>query len=153
MRSYNVAVALLSALIGATILWLSRSLTGFDETGVPGEAFWPEAIAWLFIGLGALQLLEVAMLPAVNADKVVDLTSRPVRNAYVGAVIAVAYVVALTWLGFVIATAGFVPVLMVVMGERRPLVLGAVTVGVIAVIWVFFVQVFNTTLPPSIFFA
>lgn len=152
MRTYNVAVALLSALIGATILWLSRALTGFDETGVPGEAFWPLSIGWLFIGLGALQMLEVVLLPAVNADKVVDLTSRSVRIAYVGAIIAVAYVVALTWLGFVIATAGFVPVLMVAMGERRPLVLGAVTVGVIAVIWVFFVQVFNTTLPPSIFF-
>lgn len=152
MRQSNVIIAVLSVLFGLTILWLASDLTNFDETGVPGEAFWPSAIAWLFIALGVVQGLEVAFVSSAHAGRTVDLHSFPVRIAFVGAVIAIAYAVLLAYVGFIASTVVFIPALMLLMGARNPLHISLTTVGVIAVIWVFFVLIFNNELPPPSLF-
>ena len=152
MRQANVVIAILSILLGATILWLAGDLSHFDENGVPGEAFWPSAIAWLFIALGLLQGAEVVFAPALHAGRTVDLHSAPVRIAFLGAAIALAFAVLLAYFGFIAATAVFVPTLMLLMGSRSPLQISLTTVGVIAVVWVFFVLIFNNELPPPSLF-
>ena len=152
MRQANVVIAILSILLGATILWLAGDLSHFDENGVPGEAFWPSAIAWLFIALGLLQGAEVVFAPALHAGRTVDLHSAPVRIAFLGAAIALAFAVLLAYFGFIAATAVFIPILMLLMGARSPIQISLTTVGVIAVIWVFFVLIFNNELPPPSLF-
>lgn len=152
MRQANVVVAILSVLLGITILWLAGDLTHFDENGVPGEAFWPSAIAWLFIALGLVQGAEVAFARSVHAGRTVDLHSAPVRVAFLGAAIALAFAVLLTYFGFIAATAVFIPTLMLLMGARSPIQISLTTVGVIAVVWVFFVLIFNNELPPPSLF-
>ena len=152
MRRSNVIVAILSILLGATILWLASDLSRFDENGVPGEAFWPSAIAWLFIALGLLQGAELVFAPSLHVGRTVDLHSAPVRVAFVGAAIALVFAVLLSYFGFIAATAAFIPVLMLLMGARSPIQIGLTTVGVIAVVWVFFVIIFNNELPPPSLF-
>ena len=152
MRRSNVIVAILSILLGATLLLLASDLSRFDENGVPGEAFWPSAIAWLFIALGLLQGAEVVFAPALHAGRTVDLHSAPVRIAFLGAAIALAFAVLLAYFGFIAATAVFIPILMLLMGARSPIQISLTTVGVIAVIWVFFVLIFNNELPPPSLF-
>ncbi len=152
MRQSNVIVAALSVLLGLAILWLARDLTHFDENGVPGEAFWPSVIAWLFIALGVVQGIEVAFVPSANAGRTVDLHSLPVRIAFLGAIVAIGYAVLLAYVGFIAATVVFIPALMLLMGARNPLQISLTTVGVIAVIWVFFVLIFNNELPPPSLF-
>lgn len=152
MRQANVVVAILSVLLGATILWLASDLTHFDENGVPGEAFWPSAIAWLFIVLGVVQGAEVAFARSVHAGRTVDLHSMPVRVAFLGAAVAFAFAVLLAYFGFIAATAVFIPTLMLLMGARSPIQISLTTVGVIAVVWVFFVIIFNNELPPPSLF-
>jgi hypothetical protein len=152
MRQSNVIVAILSVLLGVTILWFARDLTHFDEIGVPGEAFWPSAVAWVFIALGILQGAEVVFAPSVHAGRTVDLHSGPVRIAFLGAAIALAFAVLLTFFGFIAATTVFIPTLMLLMGARSPVQIALTTVGVIAVIWVFFVLIFNNELPPPSLF-
>ncbi|SCM76519.1 conserved membrane hypothetical protein [uncultured Pleomorphomonas sp.] len=152
MRQSNAIVAILSVLLGAVILWLASDLTHFDEAGVPGEAFWPSAIAWLFIALGLVQAAEVAFAPSLHAGRTVDLHSTPVRIAFLGAAIALAFAVLLTYFGFIVATAVFVPALMLLMGARSPVQITLTTAGVIAVVWVFFVLIFNNELPPPSLF-
>lgn len=152
MRQSNVIVAALSILLGLTILWLASDLTHFDDSGVPGEAFWPSVIAWLFIALGAIQGIEVAFVSSAHVGRTVDLHSQPVRIAFVGAIIAILYAVLLTYVGFIAATVVFIPALMLLMGARNPLQISLTTIGVIGVIWVFFVLIFNNELPPPSLF-
>lgn len=152
MRKWNVVVAFASAGFGATILWLSRNMPMTVEYGIPGDAYWPTIIAWLFIGLGLLQFVEVVGFPARFADLHVDLSSRPVRFACAGALLAILYAVALEFAGFVSATLAFVPATMLLMRERRAWVVAVVGVVVVAVIYYFFVHVFRSPLPPGLLF-
>ena len=69
-----------------------------------------------------------------------------------GAAIALAFAVLLAYFGFIAATAVFIPILMLLMGARSPIQISLTTVGVIAVIWVFFVLIFNNELPPPSLF-
>lgn len=152
MRRANVVVAILSVLLGATILWLAGDLSRFDENGVPGEAFWPSAAAWLLIALGVAQGAEVAFVRSANAGRSVDLHSAQVRIAFLGAAISIAFAVLLAYVGFIAATAVFMPTLMLLMGARSPLQISLTTAGVIAAVWVFFVLIFNNELPPPSLF-
>ncbi len=149
MEKCNRLVAIGAIFFGILILYLARDLGSFDEQGVPGENYWPSSIAWLFIFLGSLQALQFFKKPA---GKSVDLSSQPVRMAYLAALLALVYGVALLCVGFFIATLLFVPAMMLLMGERRKWVLFLVGVAVVGTIYVFFALVFNTTLPTSVFF-
>lgn len=152
MRKHNVVVAVASIVLGGLILYFARDLSGYDEHGVPGENYWPSIIAWLFVALGGLQFLELWLTPKADADKSVDLYSSAVRIAYVGAAVSALYGALLLAAGFVAATLVFVPAMMAIMGERRVAVMAIASVSVVVVIYVFFTQVFNTTLPVSVFF-
>jgi putative tricarboxylic transport membrane protein len=152
MKKCNLVVAAVSVLLGLLIIYLSRNLAGWDDNGVPGENYWPSIIAYLFVGLGIVQFLEVWLSPHKNSDKTVDLGSAVVRKAYLAALVSVVYGGLLTAAGFVIATVAFVPTMTVLMGERRLWAAALLAVGVVGVIYIFFALVFNTTLPTSVFF-
>lgn len=151
MKKYNLVVAAVSVLLGLLIIYLSRNLAGWDDNGVPGENYWPSIIAYLFVGLGILQFLEVLLNPQKNADRTVDLGSPVVRKAYLAAVVSVIYGGLLAAAGFVLATLAFVPTMNLMMGERRLWASLLLAAGVVGVIYVFFTLVFNTTLPTSLF--
>nr|WP_272210307.1 tripartite tricarboxylate transporter TctB family protein [Marinicella sp. W31]MDC2876175.1 tripartite tricarboxylate transporter TctB family protein [Marinicella sp. W31] len=151
MKKYNVLVAGASVLLGLAIFWFSRGLTTISADGVPGEAFWPHMIAWLLIGLGVLQLIEVIAFPATNADRTVTLGGTGNLWAYLTAAVAFGFATLMTWAGFLIAGGVTMPIVMLIMGERRPLVIGLTTVAAIGVIWFFFVHIFNISLPVPAF--
>ncbi len=152
MKKYNLVVAAVSVLLGLLIIYLSRNLAGWDDNGVPGENYWPSIIAYLFVGLGLLQFLEVWRTPHKDTDKAVDLGSAAVRKAYLAAAVSVIYGGLLAAAGFVLATLAFVPAINALMGERRLWAAALLAIGVVGVIYVFFSLVFNTMLPTSVFF-
>ncbi|MBK5143667.1 tripartite tricarboxylate transporter TctB family protein [Budviciaceae bacterium BWR-B9] len=151
MRKLNILVGLLSVLLGGVIMYLSRDMSMFDQYGVPGERFWPYGLAWLFIGLGVLQWIEVAVQRAKTAGVSVDLTSLPVRRAYVLAIVMVLYGVLLNYTGFIVASLLLSPVVMWMMGERRAWFLALISVVIVATIYVSFTLIFNSPLPVSEF--
>jgi len=57
------------------------------------------------------------------------------------------YLLLFNWLGFVISTAVVLPVMMHVMGWRKPIVTGIITILVIVGLYVFFAQVMMVRLP------
>ena len=152
MKKYNLVVATVSVFLGLLIIYLSRNLAGWDDNGVPGENYWPSIIAYLLVGLGLLQFLEVWLSPNTNKDKTVDLGSAAVRKAYLAAAVSVIYGGLLAAAGFVLATLAFVPTMNALMGERRLWAAALLAIGVVGVIYVFFSLVFNTMLPTSVFF-
>ena len=120
MKKYNVLVAAVSILFGLAIFWFSRGLSTMSSDGVPGEAFWPHMIAWLLIGLGILQLIEVFAFPAINAGREVILGAPGNLWAYLTAAVAFGFATLMAWAGFVIAGVIMMPIIMVIMGERHP---------------------------------
>ncbi|AJY47466.1 tripartite tricarboxylate transporter TctB family protein [Martelella endophytica] len=147
MRKLNIIVAALSILFGLAIFWFSRGLTITGSDGVPGEAFWPHMIAWLLIALGILQFVEVIFFSAVNAGREVALFAPEQRWAYLAAIVGFCFAGLMAWAGFLVGAVIAMPAVMLIMGERRPLVIGVTTVAAVAVIWIFFVHVFHISLP------
>lgn len=151
MKKYNVLVAAVSILFGLAIFWFSRGLSTMSSDGVPGEAFWPHLIAWLLIGLGILQLIEVFAFPAINAGREVILGAPGNLWAYLTAAVAFGFATLMAWAGFVIAGVIMMPIIMMIMGERHPVSIGVTTVAAIGIIWFFFVHIFNISLPAPTF--
>ncbi|TNV16477.1 tripartite tricarboxylate transporter TctB family protein [Buttiauxella sp. B2] len=153
MRTQNIFVGMFSLVLGVAIIFLSRNMPMFDENGILGERFWPYCLAWLFIGLGVIQLISVYLQranAAANNEKA-DLSSFPVRKAYGVTVLMVIYAVALCYAGFIASSLILIPTIMWVMGERRPLFLAVTTALIVLCIYVSFEVVFNSPLPASIF--
>lgn len=153
MRTQNIFVGMFSLVLGIAIIFFSRNMPMFDESGILGERFWPYCLAWLFIGLGVIQWISV-YLQCANAtadSEKADLSSFPVRKAYGVTVMMVIYAVALCYAGFIASSLILIPAIMWVMGERRPLFIAVTTALIVLCIYVSFEVVFNSPLPESIF--
>lgn len=150
MRRCNILIAITSILFGLVIFYLGRNLGGFDAFGVPGENYWPYIIASLLVLLGLIQFLETALNS--DASESVDLQSRSVRMAFLSAIVSLLYGGLILLTGFIAATFVFIPAMMLLMGERTWWKALFVSGAVVVTIYVFFIIVFNTTLPPSILF-
>lgn len=121
-----------------------------DSHGNPGEGFWPRLIAVLFIGLGVL-LGILTVMKKKEPDRIIDLNSSPVRKAYLATGLSIFYGFLLLLAGFFVATVVFVPLIMTLMGEKRPKVIVASAVGISFGIWLVFLVGFKSALPESIF--
>ncbi|HEY3591552.1 MAG TPA: tripartite tricarboxylate transporter TctB family protein [Buttiauxella sp.] len=153
MRMQNIFVGMFSLVLGIAIIFFSRNMPMFDENGILGERFWPYCLAWLFIGLGAIQWVSVYLqrTHAGAENEKADLSSFPVRKAYGVTVLMIIYAVALCYAGFIASSLILIPTIMWVMGERRPLFLAVTTALIVLCIYFSFEVVFNSPLPESIF--
>lgn len=150
MRKQNIVVGAVSVIVGLGIIVLSRDMHLFDESGMLGERFWPYCLAWLFIGLGVLQLINVYKQRAA-VDISVDLSSAPVRKAYWVAGLMGVYAIALCYGGFIASSLILIPIVMRIMGEKRPSFLGVCSVLIVVCIYISFTMIFNSPLPESVF--
>ncbi|MFV0334545.1 MAG: tripartite tricarboxylate transporter TctB family protein [Tropicimonas sp.] len=158
MRRHDTVTGALTIAIGAGILWQSQGLKSFFDEGTPGEAFWPTLIAAMLVFFGLLLLVNsLAFARAGDGDGGgggggPDLWAPAVRSGYLGALLALAFAGAIMLFGFVAMAPVFMAGLMVLMGERRPLVIVPTALATVAIIWLAFVKVFNITLPSGAFF-
>lgn len=150
MRKQNIVVGAVAVIFGLGIIMLSRDMPLFDESGMLGERFWPFCLAWLFIGLGVVQLINVYKQRA-TADISVDLSSAPVRKAYWVAGLMGVYAIALCYGGFIASSLILIPIVMRIMGEKRPWFLGVCSVLIVVCIYISFTMIFNSPLPESVF--
>lgn len=150
MSKQNSIVGAISIILGVSIITLSRNMNMFDESGMPGDRFWPYCLAWIFIGLGLLQWIDVYKKRATS-DIAVDLSSPPVRKVYLVTGIMAVYAVALCYAGFIASSLILIPTIMRIMGEKRPIFICIASALIVACIYVAFTIVFNSPLPESIF--
>ncbi|SNT75637.1 tripartite tricarboxylate transporter TctB family protein [Paracoccus seriniphilus] len=134
---------LLAGFIGlAVLLYLSTA----DYSGIAQKtsAKYVRFLAVSFGGLGAIQLL--LSLRNRAADERLDLFGRAGR--FFGLLAGlVAFALAFEPLGFFIPAAVFIPVIAVLLGYRNPVVIGLSTAGVLAAVWLIFVQLLSVNLP------
>lgn len=151
MNKINTVIGIISIVFGFLIIYFSRNMSMFDEYGVPGERFWPFGLALLFIFLGLLQFISVAIDKYKHVMQTVDLSSTAVKRAYLLSILIVLYAVGLHYFGFVISSLITIPIIMWVMNEKRAKTLALATVLIIGSIYVTFDIVFNSPLPTSVF--
>jgi putative tricarboxylic transport membrane protein len=140
-------VALVVALLVA-----SRGLDDVAREGQLGPGFWPRLV---LVGLGLACLLKLvadwrgrALWPAAAqaaADAKAEEISRPRLAA--GIALIVLYALATPWLGFALATVGFVGAFMALAGARAPLVIAANALGGTVVLLYVFVRLVYLPLP------
>lgn len=151
MNKINTVIGMISIVFGFLIIYFSRNMSMFDEYGVPGERFWPFGLALLFIFLGFLQFISVAIDKCKHVIQSVDLSSTAVKRAYLLSILIILYAIGLHFLGFIISSFITIPIIMWVMNEKRAKVLALSTVLIIVSIYVSFDIVFNSPLPTSVF--
>lgn len=152
MKKYNAVISFCSVALGALILYLSRDFVRITNDGIPGERFWPEIIAWLFIGLGVILFITETVIISKGKNRDVDLSSLPIRKAYLAGAITLLYGILLIYAGFIIATLVFLPCIMFLMGERKPRRIILSSVCTTMVIYLVFTMLFHSELPTSILF-
>lgn len=110
-----------------------------------GDAFspdlFPSIAAWIFIVLGALQMIlpsEPISLPSAREFK---------RTGMV-ALVVLGTIVTMEWLGYIIVAITFMAIISWMMYERRPVWLIATIVAMPIGIWLFFEVLLRRPLPP-----
>lgn len=151
MNKINTIIGIISIVFGFLIIYFSRNMSMFDEYGVPGERFWPFGLALLFIFLGFLQFISVAIDKCKHVIQSVDLTSTAVTRAYRLSILIILYAIGLHYLGFILSSLITIPIIMWVMNQKRMKTLALATVLIIGSIYVSFDIVFNSPLPTSVF--
>jgi putative tricarboxylic transport membrane protein len=112
-----IAPALL-AILGSAALFGAVEM-GIGTPDVPDAGFFPLLAALTLTGLAAAQLVgDLRKAPSTEASVEAAVSPRMALSVIAG---LIAYTAALQWLGFLIATALLVGLILAVFGIRRPL--------------------------------
>ena len=150
MKKYNAVISLFSVSLGCLLLYLSRNLVRITEDNIPGEKFWPEIIAWLFIILGLILFITESIYTSKESQKV-DLSSVSVKKAYLTGSISIIYAILLIYTGFIPATILFISSIMLIMGERKVIKIILSSLVITTTIYLMFNNIFHSELPVSVF--
>ena len=134
------------ALVGLVAVALGSQMREGTATGGPGARFLPVLLGLIVAVLGA----GIALRPGVSkAGEDAPDAGGAGRVAWTLGVV-VAYVLALGYLGFLLATAPFLAVLFVAYGERRWPVVLAVALGATGATYALFAMWLGVPLPRGI---
>lgn len=115
----------------------------------PGPSFFPLVVTVVIVALSAVLLIQALAMerdpPALQHEGATGASDR--RLAGFLLVVILAYIVLLPVLGFILATIPFFAVLMVLFGERRPLLVAVGALAMTAVLYGLFRHGFGVFLP------
>jgi putative tricarboxylic transport membrane protein len=138
-----------------SILWLLLAVGVFvvsedlpAGTGETGPAFYPRVIAVLIAMFALLQFGRSTYEDGRNVRKI---RGTQVKTVGIVALLVIAYVLSLPWLGFVTATITFLIVGMVYSGARSVVRVGATAVGLSLLLYYLFGVFLRVPLPESPF--
>ena len=148
MRRRNLLSAIILIAIGTGYAVLAQDLPTRNIENATGPSFFPLVVISCFLILSAALLVQ-GILPAVS-DTVPSIPKIPARRYGSGLAAAAIYLVALPYLGFIVANVPLFAVLMILYGEKRlTWVIGG---SVIITLLVFFLfrEVFQILLPAGV---
>ncbi len=114
-----IASALLVLIGGAALYGAVRMVIGTPD--VPDAGFFPLLAALILVVLAAVLFIDQMRRPTAASAEAGEETAPSLRAALPVIAGFAAYVPALEWLGFLVATALLVALLLAVFGIRRPL--------------------------------
>ena len=118
-------------------------------------AFFPNLAAWIIAGLAGLLAISVLWQPRKAATDNSDeawLSRSEELNAHKAALVIVGYVSAMKYIGFLIATALVLAVLLVLQDIKKPLHVGLISILVTAGVFLFFYFIMQVHLPKGLIF-
>ncbi|QGH68640.1 tripartite tricarboxylate transporter TctB family protein [Pseudactinotalea sp. HY158] len=136
----GIAIALSLTLIG-----LSRLITVRNETGGVDPRWWPTVLGVLGLVL-SIALVIVALTATIRRDDVEPATTPGLRNVFVTAAVAVAYVLAWPLVGFIPATVVLLVVLTATYGARSWKALVLFPAGLTAFLYLLFATLLKVPL-------
>jgi len=129
--------------IAAIVLLLLVAAAWADSAGVPGEArMFPRLILTLMGALSAL-MLALSLRRAEAGTPFIE----HARNLAVTVALTAGYIALVEPLGYLVASALFIPALALALGLRRPVLLVLTTAGFVAAVHMVFVVIFGRPLP------
>lgn len=168
MKKYNIGLSVFFILLGSAVIFYSRNLKAAEEGF--GAGTWPTFLGGILILLSVYMLWqsltakkkdahpegaekEPSETDAEDVEKEpIQFASKGMKRVYLVCAVLIVFTVILHWVGFYLACVFMLPLVMVVMGEKRPLTLFLVTGGVILAVYLIFGLVLHTPLPQGTIF-
>lgn len=151
MKKWNFVVSGVIFAIGIAAIVLASQFPITWGTGDPGSGVWPMGLGIILTGLAIILFINTLVCGSKLAEQVLILSQAKHIKVYIMMGVVVGYLVLFRIFGFYIATALFVPVTMLVLGERRWMRIlitdGATVLGV----YVLFDLLLNTQFPAPFF--
>lgn len=149
MRRRNIAAAAALIVLGLVYGYLAWELPVRSLPNTPGPSFFPLVVTVVILALSAALLIQALAVerdpPASPCEKAAGIRDR--RSAGFLLLVLLAYVVLLPTLGFILATIPLFAVLMVLFGERRPLLVAVGALAMAAILYGIFRHGFGVFLP------
>lgn len=149
MRRRNIAAAVGLIVFGLVYGFLAWRLPVRSLPNTPGPSFFPLVVTVVILALSAALLIQGLAMerdpPASLRDKAAGTGDG--RPAGLLLVLTLAYIALLPLLGFILATIPFFAVLMVLFGERRPLLVAIGALAMTAVLYGIFRYGLDVFLP------
>ena len=151
MAVCNYIVGVLGAAIGALIMHAAAAFPlEFTENG-PGPGFWPFSLGTVLCALAVFLLLYTFANKTDLAGEHVSLTTTGNKRVYMMMGLVVLFCVLVNVLGFYLAAAGLIPLVMRLMDYRNTKVTVLTTVLTLLFIYLVFGLLLHTQMPKPIF--
>ena len=144
MRRKNIIAAIVLIVFAAFYGYLTSGLPDRTLPNTPDPSFFPWVNTVLIVGLSVWLLIRGLRRPVEPPE-----AGDPAENRKVAIALGVfvAYLALMPSLGFILATAPFFAVMMVLFGEKRPALVGVSALGATAALYVLFRHGFGVFLP------
>jgi putative tricarboxylic transport membrane protein len=149
MRQRNIIAAVVLIIGGLAYGTLALDLPERSLPNTPGPRFFPLVVAAIILASAVTLLLLQAQVASGAGEAGANASSRGADRRLVLLALAAlaAYAASLPVLGFILATVPFLAILMVLFGERRPVVVVVSAIAVAAALYVVFRYGFGIFLP------
>lgn len=150
MKKFNLGTAFVMILISIGIVYQTRDMPKtFNQA--PGPGFWPRLLAMAVVLLSAGLVIQTYAGKLDWKEKLVDLKKPGVQRVFILFLTFGGFAFSLKYLGFIITSLAFVPVVMLVLGETRLKWLLLTSVGTTAFVYIIFVKCLRLVLPAPFF--
>ena len=155
--SRDLVVGVLFLAVGLASAYFTSVLPTRSLPNTPGPEFFPWIVTGALLVLSLALLVRSLLVPAIADEPAKDEgegKAAPVATAKAAMALVLAgfiiYIAVLPHLGFLIATAPFFALLMVLFGERRAVLVGGSALAATVLLYVIFRHVFQIILPQGI---
>ena len=151
MAVCNYIVGVLGAIIGASIMQAAAAFPLESTENGPGAGFWPFSLGAVLCAVAVCLLLYTFWNKTDLASEHVALSTTGNKRVYLMMGLVVGFCVLVNLLGFYLAAAVLIPLVMRLMDYQNKKVIALTTVLTLAFIYLVFGVLLHTVMPQPIF--
>ena len=153
MKKYNLGMSVILIVISTAMLKQSNTYGSAAKGTAMGSGVWPGILAVTMVILACVLAVETLVQKRDEKEtEPIQFCSFGMKRIYVLAGICLVFAVLLQLLGFFPSMIFLVPGVMLLLGEKRPAKLAALTFGILIFVQVVFVMLLGLKLPIGLLF-